>query len=172
MADTFLDELVEYPVKALREIGTDHTVVKLLTDNPDIDMSSDEADEVFDRFLYDYGYVDSTTTEGAAYICVEAETLHSQTPTMQDMKLYVTIICHKQFMKVDSSKFKGMIGNRRDNLVRYTDKLLNGADIFGVGCLTLVSARTVPAPAGFTAREMTYVVPEFRKKKDVNKSAV
>ena len=49
MANTFLDELVEYPVKALHCIGTDPTVVKLLTDNPDIDMESEDADEVFDN---------------------------------------------------------------------------------------------------------------------------
>ena len=167
MDNTFLDELVEYPVKALREIGTDPTVVQLLTDKPDIDMNSAEADEIFDKYLFDYGYVDGTTSETAAYICVEAEMTKSQTSTMQDMKLYVTIMCHKQFMKIDATKFKGIIGNRRDNLVRYTDKLLNGADIFGIGGLTLLSARTIPAPTGFSAREMTYVVPDFRKRKGV-----
>lgn len=165
MANTFLDNLVEYPVKALHCIGTDQTVVKLLTDNPDIDMESEDADEVFEKFLFDYIYVDGTTTEAAAYICVEAETVKAPTTTMQNMKLYVTVICHKQFMKVDATKFKGMIGNRRDNLVRYVDKLLNGADIFGIGALTLENAHTVAAPTGFTARELTYTVPDFRNKK-------
>lgn len=164
MANTFLDELVEYPVKALHSIGTDPTVVQLLTDNPGIDMESDDADGVFDKYLFDYIYVDGTTTEAAAYICVEAETTKPPTVTMQNMKLYVTIICHKQFMKVDAAKFKGMIGNRRDNLVRYVDKLLNGSDIFGIGVLSLEGARTVPAPTGFSARELTYTVPEIRKR--------
>lgn len=164
MANTFLDELVEYPVKALHRIGTDSMVAQLLTDNPAIDMESDEAYDIFDKFLFDYIYVDGTTTEAAAYICVEAETVKAPTPTMQNMKLYVTIICHKQFMKVDSIKFKGMIGNRRDNLVRYVDKLLNGSDIFGIGKLALEHAHTVPAPTGFTARELTYTVPEIRKR--------
>ena len=165
MANTFLDNLVEYPVKALHCIGADPTVVKLLTDNPDIDMESKDADEVFEKFLFDYIYVDGTTTEASAYICVEAETVKAPTTTMQNMKLYVTVICHKQFMKVDATKFKGMIGNRRDNLVRYVDKLLNGADIFGIGALTLENAHTVAAPTGFTARELTYTVPDFRNKK-------
>lgn len=165
MANTFLDELVEYPVKALHLIGTDTTIVKLLTDNPDIDMESAEADMVFDKFLFDYIYVDGTTTEASAYICVEAETTKAPTTTMQNMKLYVTVVCHKQFMKVDTTKFKGMIGNRRDNLVRYIDNLLNGSDVFGVGVLTLENAHTVAAPNGFTARELTYAVPDFRNKK-------
>lgn len=164
MDNTFLDELVEYPVKALHKIGTDQTVAQLLTDNPDIDMESDEADKIFDKYLFDYIYVDGTTTETAAYICVEAEVIKAPTTTMQNMKLYVTIICHKQFMKVDATKFKGMIGNRRDNLVRYVDKLLNSSDAFGIGRLSLEGARTVPAPTGFSARELTYSVPEIRKK--------
>ena len=103
MDNTFLDEIVEYPVKALHRIGTDPTVVQLLTDNPNIDMESEEADSVFENFLFDYLYVDGTTTETAAYICVEAETAKSSTPSVQNMKLYVTVICHKQFMKVDST---------------------------------------------------------------------
>lgn len=160
-----MDELVEYPSKALHCIGTDATIVRLLTDNPNIDMESEEADDVFNTSLFDYVYVDGTTTEATAYICVEAETSKSPTLAMQNMKLYVTVICHKQFMKIDSEKFKGMIGNRRDNLVRYIDKLLNGSDIFGIGALVLENAHTVAAPTGFTARELTYAVPDFRSKK-------
>ena len=104
MAKTFLDDLVECPAKALHMIGTDPTVVQLLTDNPNVDMQSDEADEVFDKFLFDI-------------------------------------------------------------LVRYVDKLLNGSDIFGVGSLTLASAKTVPAPFGFSAREMTYYVSDFHPRR-------
>lgn len=51
-----IDQLVEYPAKAIHKIGTDKTVAALLTNDPDIDMSSDEADDIFDKYLYDYGY--------------------------------------------------------------------------------------------------------------------
>lgn len=162
---TFLDDLVEFPVKALHRIGTDETIAALLTDNENIDMDSEEADSIFDRYLFDYEYVDSTTTEAAAYICVEVEASKSPTNTINDMYLYVTVICHKQFMKIDPSKFKGMIGNRRDNLVRHIDEVLNSSMNYGIGALLLQSVRTTAAPAGFTAREMTYTVPAFRDKK-------
>lgn len=163
MANTSLDKLVEYPVKALHSIGTNQTVVQLLTDNPSVDMESKEADDVFDKYLFDYMYVDGTTEEASAYICVEAEVIKAPTATMQNMKLYVTVICHKQFMKVNPSKFQGMIGNRRDNLVRYINEMLDGSDIFGIGKLSLAYAHTVAAPTGFTARELTYTVPEIRR---------
>lgn len=168
MVNSFLDELVEYPVRALYNIGTDKDVVSLLTDNPEIDMDSEEADDVFDKYLFDYLYVDGTTAEAEAYVCVETEMTRSHTTTMQNMRLYVTVICHKKFMKVDTTKFKGMIGNRRDNLVRCVDKLLNGSDAFGIGQLLLESVRTIPSPNGFTARELTYSVPEFSRGQDQN----
>ena len=73
MANTYLDELAEYPAKAIRAIGTSEKIISLILDDPNVDMDSDEADEVFDKYLFDYGYVDSTTTEAGAYICAEAE---------------------------------------------------------------------------------------------------
>lgn len=157
-----LDELVEYPVQVLQKVGTDKTIVSLLTNDPDIDMDSDEADEVFDKYLYDYGYVDETTQEAKAYICIEAEVSKVPTSTVKDMNLYVTVICHKDYMKIAPSLFPGTIGNRRDNLVRNIDRLLDGSDYFGIGQLRLKSVRTISSPTGFTAREATYVVSDFR----------
>ena len=164
MDNTFLDALVEYPVKALQKIGTDKTVASLLTNNPYIDMDSKEADEVFDKYLFDYGYVDGTTDEAAAYICVEADLVNTPTSSIKNMRLYVKVVCHKEFMNLDSSKFKGMIGNRRDNLTRYVDNLLNGSDVFGIGKLKLTDCRAAPAPTGFAARELAYKVSDFADK--------
>lgn len=166
MDRTNLDGLVEYPVKTLYKIGQCPGVVQLLTDNPEVDMDSDAADDVFDKYLFDYGYVDSTTEEAAAYICVEADCMGASNMAIQGMRLYVTVYCHKNYMDVDTSKFRGAAGNRRDNLVRLVDNELNGSDIFGIGELKLDSARVVPAPTGFTARELTYSVPEFRYRAD------
>lgn len=163
MDRTNLDGLVEYPVKALYKIGGCPEVIQLLTDNPDVEMDSDAADDVFDKYLFDYGYVDSTTEEAAAYICAEADCMGVTSMTMQGMRLYITVYCHKSYMDINVSKFRGMAGNRRDNLVRLVDNELNGSDIFGIGALKLDSARVVPAPTGFTARELTYSVPDFAR---------
>lgn len=167
---TFLDELVEYPAKVIQMIGVDKTVVSLLTDEANIDMDSDKADEAFDKYLFDYEYVDNTTVEARAFVCVESEVKRTPTPTIQDLRVYVRIICHKNYMKIDPSRFKGIIGNRRDNLVRAIDKVLNGSDIFGIGNLTLDSVNTVSSPTGFTARELTYKISDFKNKGVVRSS--
>lgn len=164
MAKTYLDELVEYPAKAIQKLGTAKAVVSLLADDAMIDMNSDEADDVFDKYLFDYGYVDNTTTEARAFICVEAELKRTPTPTVQDFRLFVTVICHKGYMVLDNKRFTGIIGNRRDNLVREIDRILNGSDVFGIGSLSLDSVKTVSSPTGFTARELTYSVSDFRNK--------
>lgn len=162
---TNIDELSEYPVKALQKIGTDNTVVGLLLNNPSIDMESDEADAVFNENLFDYNYVDGKTQEVKAYICVETEIPRISSRTIKNMAVYVTVVCHKQYMKLNPLVFQGYIGNRRDNLVRYIDLLLNGNDIFGIGGLELKSVNTINAPEGYTARELVYVVPDFHMRK-------
>lgn len=164
MYKTNLDEIVEYPLKAIQKIGTDPTVAGLIL-NENLDTVTDDiADEILTENIFDYGYVDGVTTEATAYIFVEAEVARQPGATTKNMNLYVRVLCHKQFMKIDPTKFTGITGNRRDNLVRYIDALLEGSDIFGIGALKLQSVSTVAAPTGFAAREMTYSVPDFQKK--------
>jgi len=64
-------------------------------------------------------------------------------------------------MQLDRKVFKGVIGNRRDNLVRFIDRLLNFSDIFGIGALSLRAVRTGTLSDKFTIRELEYRVPEF-----------
>lgn len=164
MPKTYLDALVEFPVKVLDRIGNDKTVVSLLTDNPDIDMDGDEANDIFGKNLFDYGYVDGTQIDSSAYICVEAEMPRISTVAMQNIVLYVTVICHKNYMKLDPKKFPGLSGNRRENLSRYVDKLLNCSNFLGIGRISLSSIRTIPTPSGFSGRELIYTIPEFKTK--------
>jgi len=162
---TFLDPVIDYPALALRAIGTNETVAKLLTNNPNLDMESDEADDVFDKYLYDYAYVDDTTTESEAYICAEVEVSIPKGANKQSFfnsVLYITIVCHRNYMKLDPTLFPGIGGNRRDNLVRFCDDVINGSDLFGVGKLTLKSVRSLSAPVGFSIRELVYEVPSFK----------
>lgn len=161
MAKTYMDELVEYPAKALQRIGTDVTIAKLVTNNPSIVIGSDEADAIFEKNLFDYAYVDSTNHETAAFIFAEVEIPRVINKTIKGMRLYINVVCHKQYMRLDPALFPGLVGNRRDNLVRYIDKLLNQNDVFGIGLLSLISVRNIAGPFDFTVREITYEIPDF-----------
>lgn len=164
-----LEVLVEYPVKAMQMIGSDQGVVELLTNIKGVDMDSDDAASVFDENMFDYGYVPQTTDEATAYVCVETNMVKAPTPTMQNLRVYVTVVCHRGFMNIDPSVFKGVVGNRRDNLSLRIDRILNGSDALGIGRLKLETAMVVAAPTGFTAREMTYSISDFSKRAGVLK---
>ena len=64
-------------------------------------------------------------------------------------------------MKLNGRIFQGVIGNRRDNLVRYVDSLLNGETFLGIGALNLRTVKSVSSPANFTGRLLTYEISDF-----------
>jgi len=161
VAKTYLDELVEYPAKVIQKIASDKNCVGLLVNKAFATITEDDSDKVLDDFVFDFQYVDKTTQETAAYIWAELEIPDILTRQIKNTKLYVTVACHKQFMKLDHKVFPGVMGNRRDNLVRYIDKLLNFSDIFGIGPLALCSVQTIASPNEFTVKELEYTVPDF-----------
>lgn len=161
MAKTYLDQIVEYPAKVMLRIAEDEACAGLLTNKSFSSVTEQDSDYVLDNLIKDYQYVDETTQETKAYVWVEMEVNHVDNKTIKDVRLYVTIACHKGYMTLDKKTFKGIIGNRRDNLVRYIDKVLNNSSFLGLGTLALKSVRTRAPISGFTVREITYEVPDF-----------
>jgi len=160
MAQTYLDQIVRYPAEVIRLIGEDKYCVGLLTNKPFDSVTDDDKESAYDK-MFTYQYVNSTTTEVCAYVFCEIEIPRVENRTIKDVALYVTIACHKDYMQLDRKVFKGVIGNRRDNLVRFIDRLLNFSDIFGIGALSLRAVRTGTLSDKFTIRELEYRVPEF-----------
>ena len=158
---SYLDQLVEYPALAIRKICEDSTCVGLIVNKSPDDVTYEDQDRVLDKNLFDYQDVDNTVQTTEAFIWAEIDIPDVQNRTVKNCELYITVSCHKNYMKLDPSSFPGFMGNRRDNLVRYIDKLLNNACGFGIGTLKLKSIKTLTNNNGFTAREMTYEVPDF-----------
>ena len=161
MAKTYLDQLVEYPAKIIKKISEDEHCVGLMVNKNSEKVTEDDSDKVLDENIFDYQYVDETTKEAAAYVWVEMEVPYVDNKHIKGTRIYVTIACHKSYMKLNASECRGMTGNRRDNLVRYIDKLLNEAQLMGIGALSLQSVKTLTPINGFVMREITYSVPDF-----------
>lgn len=157
---SFLDEIVRYPAEAIRLIGEDKYCTGLLVNKAFSDVTDDDKDVAYSR-MFDYQFVTSTTTETRAYVFCEIDVPRVENQTIKDVSLYVTVACHRDFMELDRKIFKGIIGNRRDNLVRFIDKLLNFSDIFGIGALSLRSVKSGTLSDKFTIRELEYRVPDF-----------
>lgn len=161
MAKTYLDQLVEYPAEVMQRISEDKTCVGLLLNKGFSKVTEDDFETALEKNLFDYQYVDDTTEEVAAYIFVEAEVSSVSNKNIKGLRLYVTVVCHKSFMKLNGRIFQGVIGNRRDNLVRYVDSLLNGETFLGIGALNLRTVKSVSSPANFTGRLLTYEISDF-----------
>ena len=161
MAKTYLDQIVEYPAKVMLRIAEDKYCTGLITNKAFSAVSEDEIDKAREDFIKDYQYVYDTTLETAAYVWVEMEVNRVDNKTIKGIRLYVSVACHKNYMALSRQIFKGIIGNRRDNLVRYIDKVLNNSEFLGIGKLKLHSVKTVTPINGFTIRELTYEIPDF-----------
>lgn len=161
MAETYIDEIVEYPAKVIQKIGGSKHCIGLLTNKPFEGLNQDDYDKALDEFIYDYPYVDSTTQTAASYIWVEVDVPSVSNRQIKNLKIYVTVACHKEFMKIDDEIFPGVMGNRRDNLARYIDRLLNFSTIYGIGRLSLNSIRSSLPSAKFVFKELEYDVPDF-----------
>lgn len=165
MAKTYLDNIVNYPNKVIRCIAEDKLCLGLLIDKAINQVTENDAIIAMNELIKDYQFIDSLAQNYVAYIWVDTEINSSEKNTFNEVSLNITIACHRDFMNLDRLKFDGIIGNRRDNLVRYIDKLLNKSGIMGVGALKLSSIKTLAPINGLTLRKITYVVPDFKVSK-------
>lgn len=156
-----LDPAIDYASNIVKKLAQSQKVVALIFDDPDIDMDGSKAQSVCDTRIFDYNFVDETVKEVGAYILVEADVVKRPTGATNRYEINIYVVCHKTYMKLDPKKFKGMRGNRRDNISRCIDELLEGSREFGIGKLHLVGFDTVGAPMKMSARQLVYLTPEF-----------
>ncbi|HPE08184.1 MAG TPA: hypothetical protein PLT28_00430 [Saprospiraceae bacterium] len=158
---TYSDEIIDFKQNVLNTLKHSQVILGLLADNPTIDVDSEEAYAIQDNNFYDFDYADSTITRSDAFIMVDVDIIAEPSPSIKDLEIYVQVVCHKQFMLLDATKFKGIKGNRKDNLSRQIDFLLNGSRDYGIGKLNLMDMRTVNVPKPFTSKLLSYEIPGF-----------
>lgn len=161
MAKTYLDQLVEYPAKIIQRISEDKYCVGFLMNKGFEEVNEDDFEKTLEEKIFDYQYVDETAEEASAYIWVEIEVSRVENSKIKDIRLYVTISCHKGYMKLNERTYQGVIGNRRDNLVRYVDRLLNGKSFVGIGSFKLKTVKSIAPATNFTGRELCYEICDF-----------
>lgn len=162
---TPLQDGIEYKSEVISRICACQPVIGLLVDDGNADIDSDEAYAATEQRLYDHNYVDGTVQLSDAFVMVDADMIAATSGTMNAWEIYVQVVCEKNHMKLDSRKFKGVKGNRLDNLTFEIDKLLNGTRMFGIGRLALQSCTTAMVPDSFASKLLTYRVEEFRRER-------
>ena len=162
MIDTHVDELVDYNQLICRKLKSSIPVMQLISNNPNIDLNEPSSAEWEDH-IFDYAWVDDTVQEASAFITVDVDIPEISSGTIKEMRVYVQVLISQTYMQLPSDLFPGIKGNRRDNLVRQIDLLLNGSYEFGIGMLNLTSIRTVTAANKFSSKLLTYEVSDFNR---------
>lgn len=162
---TPLQDGIDYKSKVLAAITHSQEVVGLLLDDPNVDLESDETSTALANCLFDFNYIDRTVERQDAFIMVDADMTNVTSQSFNAWELYVQIVCYKEYVPLDPKKFKGVKGNRRDNLTNEVDLLLNGQRLFNVGQIELISATTAVVPDSFTSKMLTYRLIEPRRER-------
>lgn len=158
---THLDEIIDYNSAVISKVLESPDVMKLISDGKY--SSEDDNSKKWELHVNDHAWVDESVQEASAYVLVDSEVLKAPTGSVKNMTLLVEVVCNKSYMELDSKIFPGVKGNRRDNICRQIDLLINGSSEFGIGRLQLSSATLAAAPEGFTARLLTYTVPDYAR---------
>ena len=162
---TNLDEIVDYPDAIALALSQDQTIVGLLVDDPNAEIGDNN---VLGSQIYNYNFIPDVATDSLSYITIDTVVSDAKTETVKTLKVIITVISNKTNMKLKPTIFKGVAGNRRDNLVRYTDLIVRKMDNLGIGKLQL-TARTPVAPvsigvSNYTAKQLVYEIPNFDRR--------
>lgn len=171
MADkTHLDEIVFYPNKVIDLLSQNPTFVSLLTGIPNADLEDPAVEAEWERCTNDFNYVEGIVQDTRSFVCVDTEI---RTPSNEIKTVIVTLLVgvHRENMSLRGTEFKGMLGNRRDNMIREIDYTLRNSRDFGIGALQLdgwirpyaISSRD------YVCKLMEYKVSNFAKSRNIER---
>lgn len=155
-----IDEIVDYSYKIRSMIINNQEIMALVSDDVNYDPDGDMA-ETFESHIHDHYYNDETGLSAGAYVLIDTDIMELTSPTMKNIYVYVAVVCTKGFMDIDPKRFKGVKGNRRDNIARLINNMIDNSLEFGIGDMQLINARLGSVPTGYTSRILTYEVPNY-----------
>lgn len=164
---THLDALIDYKEDIIALMTQDQQLMGLIFDDPEIDLESDEIFNIRDTHIFDHSYVDDVVQTDSVLILVESGLIGMTSKEINTLEVQVQVIVARHFMKLNTKKFKGLRGNRRDNVIRRIELLLHDTRP-GIGRMQLVDCGPVDVPKGFTSMRMTYLIHDFRNNRTLS----
>lgn len=159
---THIDQLIDFKEDVIEMMMADKELMGLVFDNPDIDLDSDEVFNVRDTNIYDHSYSDETVQTDGVIILVETELIGVLSKEINSFNIIIQVIVARNYMKLDTRRFKGLRGNRRDNVVRRIEMLLHDKRL-SLGRLSLIDCGPVDVPRGFTSVRMVLSCDDFSR---------
>ena len=161
-----LEDILTYKHEVMDKLKKSQNLIGLLANDPDIDMDSDDAYAIQDGNFYDYSYADETFQEDKAVVFVEVYVNRRPSVEFKGLQIQIQVLCNKAYCELDGKIFRGVLGNRRDNIACEIANALEGSGDFGVGDLLLTDAHPITPPNGFTGYGMTFTAVDFAIKDD------
>lgn len=163
MAKTHLDEIVDVPSTVIRELYNNNEFVSLITNIPNADIEDEVVEDTWDDCMCDYDYVDGTVQENRCFCCVDT-TIYADTETIKQVYISIVIGVPHSLMSLKGTKFTGIKGNRRDNLIRMLDLTLRDSHKFGIGGIVFDKVEPVSiAGKAFSCKRIIYEATNFAK---------
>lgn len=160
--NTPLDEIIDYKDIAIKKMLASQDIMSFMFDIPNIDMEGDEVYNARKQHFFDYGINPNTIESDTVSIFVQSSMVNRINANFKGMAMTISIVCNAGYIELDKKKFKGIKGNRIDNIARQIVVALDDDDQeFGIGELTLTQCRPVNVPKGYTAVELAYEVDDF-----------
>lgn len=165
-----MDEIPEYTDKTVKLLSQNPQVVALLINDPTKDIINDEIDVTKSgtNQILAYNFIPNTQTEAKTYICINTIVCNARNEKTKNCILTLTVFSHKNDVEIDSSKFLGLKGNRFDNVVRFSDKVIreNANSGYGIGDIQLRPTspmHDVNFGSDFIGKQITYEISCFNK---------
>lgn len=159
---THIDQLIDFKEDIIEMMMADKELMGLVFDDPDIDLDSDEVFNVRDTNIYDHSYSDETVQTDGVIILVETELIGVLSKEINSFNIIIQVIVARNYMKLDTRRFKGLRGNRRDNVIRRIEMLLHDKRL-SLGRLSLIDCGPVDVPRGFTSVRMVLSCDDFSR---------
>lgn len=163
---THIDQLIDYKEEIIGKLMSDQMIMGLVFDDPTVDLDGDQVANVRATNLFDHSYSDNTVQTDKVLILVETGLLSVLSKEVNTFEVQIQVICARNYMKLDGRKFKGLRGNRRDNVLRYIAQCLFEARL-GLGVLKLVDCGPVDVPKGFTSMRLVFQTDDFSKNRRI-----
>lgn len=159
---THLDQLIDIKEDIIDLMVSDKQLMGLIFDDPDIDLESDAVVNIRDTNIYDHSYSDDTVQTDTVLILVETGLIGMMSKEINTFEVVIQVIVARHFMKLNPRKFKGLRGNRRDNVIRRIAMLLHDPRLT-LGHLSLTDCGPVDVPKGFTSMRMIFTCDDFSR---------
>ena len=150
-----LEDFFDYKNQCAEDILTSRELVRLITDDPDYDMS--KAGELMYKQVFPYEYMPETVEHGRTYIFCEVEAQRVSDDLTFTPVIYIWILTHKSKLRLPEG------GVRTDKIVSEIAKELNGSHEYGLGRLDLYAVRRFSPLADYNGKMMTFHAKEFNK---------